>query len=357
MRLSLLLALWFPAVNAMATYHEIKTYTQKNWDLDFSGQYFSSESNYLASGGVYQGLPSGGSYGLFDFNFAFRTTIPERNLALFGDTQLSYATSKSSLATRTNTGITHVMIGTDYILYQDTFTLIPEFTFLYPFSRNSVTGDAVAIGEGAMEISGKMYAQTLIKGIQAGAFTGFIYRDEGRSSLIPYGVYGEKLGKKWSFGGNLQGYASASYDKDTNNSTARTNWANTVNAGSFKFFMPNPQLLETNFWAQVKTSNNMNFMFGFGLTLNGANAANGWNVMGGVTYRISTDEGQNDHKSELERFQEETSDGVDQSLFEQQQNAKKKQRSAPVADDIDDIQSELDKTQMQIEIKKKKREK
>jgi hypothetical protein len=355
MRLSFLLAGFFYATSASATYHEIKTYVQKNWDLDFSGQYFASDSNYVASGGVYQALPSGNTYNLFDFDFSFRTTIPDRNLAIFGETQLAYGQSKSSTTTRSNSGITQLMIGTDYILYQDSFLLIPEFTFLYPLIRNSTGSDAVAINEGAMEIGAKIYAQMPIKGMQAGVFTGFVYRDEGRASLIPYGMYAEKLGKKWSFGGNLQGYISANFDKDTGNPGPRNTWASNVNAGSFKFFMPNPQLLETNFWAQVKSSNNMNFMFGLGLTLNGANAANGWNILGGVTYRISTDDGQGERKSELDRFQEETSDGVDQSLFEQEQSAskKKKQKSEPV----DDIQSELDKTQMQIEIKKKKREK
>lgn len=335
------------ALVSFGDYHEIKTYSQKNWDMSFRGKYFYTDSNYLSSGGTYQSLPSGYGYQLLDMTAGFRATLPDKNWAFFGETQFAYAQAKSPSSTRTNSNITYIKVGTDYILYEDTFTLIPEFTFSYPFVKNATNVDAVALAEGVMEMEAKMLAQIHLGKIIAGVFTGYTYRDESRSSLIPYGVFAEMAGKTWSFGGNLRGYSSISYDKDTNNQAARQSWATNYNGGSFKFFMPNPQLLEANFWSQVKTTKQLNFLFGFGMTLNGANMANGWNALFGMTYRFPTAKEKNTD-AELEHFQEETKDGVNQSLF---------QKQAPVENQVpkENLQNELDKTEMQIELKSNKR--
>jgi len=263
-----------------------------------------------------------------DVSTGFRATIPEKNWAYWGEVDLAYAQAKSPGTTRTNAGISYAKVGTDYVLYDDSFTLIPEFSFTYPFVKNASNVDAAAIGEGVMELEAKMLAQMRFGNLTMGGFAGFTYRDESRSSLIPYGIYGEWGGRTWSFGGNLRGYSSTSYDKDTNNQIIRQNWATNYNGGSYKFFMPNPQLLETNYWAQVQTTKQMNFLFGFGMTLNGANMANGWTLMAGMTYRFPIGN-EKEKGDDLTRFQEETQDGVDQSLF--------------------------DKTEMKIELKSNKR--
>lgn len=344
-------SLFFFSLLALGEYHEIKTYSQKDWNMDFRGKYFLSDSNFSTGGGVYQALPNGYGYQLLDASMGFRSTIPERNWAVWGETQLAYVSAKSSSATRTNTGISYAKVGTDYILYEDVFTLIPEFSFTYPFVKNATNVDAAAIGEGVMEADARMLAQIRFRDFTMGGFAGFTYRDESRSSLVPYGIYAEIGKKTWSFGGNLRGYSSASFDKDSNNQTARQNWATNFNGGSYKFFMPNPQLLETNFWAQVRTTKQMNFLCGFGMTLNGANTANGWNVMAGMTYRFPTGK-ETEGNDDLNRFQEETKDGVDQTLFKKGANTPQKKRTR---DDNGNLQDELDKTEMQIELKSNKR--
>lgn len=357
-----------------AFYHELKYYPQKVWDFDFKGEYFSTDSNYSSSGGVYNALPAGNYYRSYDFNFSARTTIPKKNWALYADSQLSAAESKGSSGTRTNSGITHLRVGTDYIMYEDSFALIPDFSFLYPFTKNEFNGDSVAINEGAIELSARLLAQTKLKYFKLGGFAGVTYRDSGRSSLIPYGAILEMQLTKWTFGGNLQGYTSANYDSDSANSGSRDAWFLRTNGGSKKNAAVNPMLMESNLWAQVRTTKNLNFMFGLGFTLNGANTSNSWNIMGGLSYRLPIEETNPDpnnllpdtppkkvKKSDLDRFEEETTDGVDQTLFELSPTTEIKNEplleEAPPKNNPKNLQNELDKTEMQIELKSIKKKK
>lgn len=330
-------------------YKDLKSFPQNYWELTADYKYFNTTGNYSSSGGSYTNLPTGYSYKLQTIDLGSRSTVPDLNLAYFTEFTVSAAESSSPYATRTNSALTSALIGTDFIMHEGSFDIIPEFTFLFPFKRNDVNSSAVAINEGAMEIGGRLIAQTQFGKVRSGAFIGFTYRDENRSSLIPYGLVAEMSLGKWKFSGDIKGYTSTNYDKDTNNESARLTWANSYNGGSQKFYSINPSLLETHLWAQAPISKTFLMDFGGGTTLNGTSNAAGWNVFLGLTYRILTPTTP-EKLPEVDRFKEEVSDGVNQELF-QPPPPPSRQKSKKT------IQDELDKTEMQIELKTDKKRK
>ncbi|GIL16646.1 MAG: hypothetical protein BroJett040_03970 [Oligoflexia bacterium] len=332
-------------------YKDLKSYPQNYWEINAGYRFFQATANYSSSGGSFSSLPSGYGYKLHNVDIGTRSTVPDLNMAYFTEFQIAAGESTTPYSTRTNSALTSALIGTDFIMHQGTFSLIPEFTFLYPFKRNDVNSDAVAINEGAMEIAGRLIAQTQWAKSRLGAYVGFTYRDENRASLIPYGLTADYALGKWKLGADLKGYTYSNYDKDTNNELARNAWTISSNGGSLKHYSINPALLETHLWAQVQVSKDFVMDFGGGTTLNGSNNAAGWNAFLGLTYRVPSIIVP-EKIPEVDRFKEEVSDGVNQELFQPEPpppTIRKKQKN--------NIQDELDKTEMQIELKTDKKRK
>jgi len=343
------------SVPASANFPEMKSYPQKVWDYELMAKYTTTTSNFTSAGGSFVSLLPGSSFNVIDTNLSVRTCVPQKNWAVWGDTQLTYAQSKSTYQTLSNTGFTHFRIGTDYIVYQDSFNLIPEFFFLYPITQNNFTSNTTGLSDGIMELSGKLYIQFKVNTFQIAGFAGYLWRDQGRSALVPYGVTGEMQFQSWSLSGNLQGYSSASSDNNTNNPIQQLTWMSTANAGSEMFDALNPQILELNLWLKVPTSKTLSFLAGGGTTLNGANMANYWDVQGGIIYRWPTSTPPRTRpRTNEEKFNEETSDGVDQNLFSQPaNNVRTRPKPAPAAPK-QNLQQQLDNTEMQIYMKTKK---
>ncbi len=341
---------------ANAGFDEIKLYPQNVWDFELTSRYLSTNSNYSSAGGAYSNLPTGCSYTLEDFNFATRTSVPGSNWSLWGDSQVSSSQSKNTSQSLSATGLTHVRLGTDFILFQDAFNIIPEFSFLYPITTNNFSNTSLpAISEGVMTLSGKVYLQFRFSRFWLEGFTGYVWRDQSRSALVPYGLIAETRFKTWSLGANVQGYSSASSDGNTNNSGQQLAWMYAVNGNSQIFDALNPQLLETNFWVKFNLSKSFATYIGGGATINGTNAANYWDVQVGIAYRLpSNDSHRIRPKTDIEKFNEETSDGVDQTLFDTTPGNDAVSKPKPKINrngNSQNIQKELDKTEVQIEMK------
>lgn len=386
--------------NLAQAVQNIKTFPSNYWQLDLGARYFSSNGNYSKSGGTYSSLPDGFGFSTTDIDAGFRAVMPTKNWALFGETRMSSVEAKSRANTKTNSGLNYMLFGTDYVLYKSSIALIPEFSFLYPFTKNETSQSSAPIGEGAMEVAARMIAQINSGIMRYAAWLGYTYRDQGRSALAPYGVAIDLRAGSWTFGADLKGYTSVSNDVDSNNDTLRQQWATRNSGTSFRYYSANPNLLESNVWAGVQSSKELGFLLGAGSTLNGSNAGSGYTINLALNWRFLAEPKEfsrptrpQREKSELDRFQEQTLDGVDQNIFENNKDDEQyeetivnkpkpaprraqpnKNTSAPRDNSRDnrdgyrgnprndvpaqesvDIQDELDKTEMQIEVKRNRR--
>ena len=291
--------------------HTWKSYPRGSWDFELQTRYEQATANYLSQGNFFQALPSGQSYKLITVDAGTRYHFAR--WALFGEAQLASAESRNLTETRVNSGFSQAILGADYLLYQGRFAIIPEVAVTYPFVRNSISSDAVSLNEGAIEGSSRLIFLARFWRIRWATFLGFTYRDGGRSSLLPYGLFGEFQFRHFVLGNELRAYQSVSYDQDTNADQARKDWATRVNAGSQKFYSVNPSGAHNTTWARFVVDRSLWMQVGAGMTLNGSNSGAGWNVFLGVLYRerpkvpVAT--------SDVDRFQIETNE-VDQDFFE-----------------------------------------
>jgi hypothetical protein len=347
--------------SAQAKFDEIRFYPQKTWQLDMYSEYRASTSNYASTGGVYTNLPAGNYYNLFSTDFSFRTLVPKKNWAWYGGTEVAYGMSKNTVQSLTSTNFPLVKLGTDYVMYHGNFLLIPDLYVEFPTAKNDFNSTNItAVGDGTTKLSAQLRIQGVFNGMWLGAYSGFIYRDQGRSSVIPYGIVGELPFTSWIIGGSVTGYSSATYDSNTNNPTQQVAWNNNVNGGSQMFDSINPQVLEANGWLKWRLGREYSILLGGGSTLSGSNMANYWNVNGGISYRLGTKEVSSapqvaPPKPNPFLFQEETADGVDQSVF-QKEEVVPQTKPAP-QDYSPNLQNELNKTENQMELKLKKKKK
>ena len=300
--------------------------------------HFNAEANYLSSGNQYVSLLDGYSYHVTDFNLTTRWT---RSLkwGMFVAAKLSSAESKSPTETRTNSGISELTLGTDFVLIDSSFLVVPEFYVTTPFKKADAESDDVLNSEGATVVSAQIYLKRTMGSFLLQANSGFIYRDGGRSSLVPYGAQLE-----WNifgniFGGGLDGFTTVGYDADSDNTTARETYFLTANGGSMRYYGINPDLIEGSFWFRKAFQKDYLFKIGAGHTVTGANTAAGWNVFIGINYTFPIANEYRDNlqpeviapatykymkkeptKTDSERFKEDTEDGVDQNLFNKDPN-------------------------------------
>lgn len=361
-----LLPLWSFVASAQVgrfIYHSHRRLT-----LSANLDYFQTEANYLKSGGVYDSLPNGQAYRIFQLdlraNYGFQ---PGWNV--YSGAKVGSAESQSSLATRTNSGVSDIYVGTNFIAMRSgSFYLVPNLYFSQPLVRNDVSSDVVSINDGAMEIAAELQAQWLYSEYHFGTYSGYIYRDSGLSSLIPYGVFGELPLGQMLLGSEIYGYSSASSDRDSTNDSSRTLFMNRANAGSYRFYSVNPSLMAVNFWAQFSNSPSISYLVGAGMTFNGTSTAGGWNMFIGFNYSsvLSPSSGGSKPRphqpspKDLEKFQEQTNDGVNQQLFQAPgEMSQPQQQPIPVIqqpeEDPANLHEILDKTEMKIQLKSDKK--
>ncbi|WP_374077374.1 hypothetical protein [Bdellovibrio bacteriovorus] len=358
----------FP-VWALDNYKEFK---RDHWDFEVGTQFFRSEANYPSSGGGSQNLPNGNHYQLIDVNLGTRY-MPRQNWSVFAWGTVGSAESKDSIATRTNSTLSEGAVGFDFLMYNDLFQLVPEVIALMPFEKIDPASDAVMNSEGVFEVRSRLIAQKDFGSMRGYGWLGFNYRGDGRSFLMPWGVGAQLKMTRLRLGAELFGYQSVSDDTDKD-SLLRTSYINGVNAGSMKFYGPNPSLVDTQVYATWLITRKWSVQANGGMTLMGSNTAAGFHVGGFIRYSFDMTEGytedvyepvnspvpnyrsnmyDSDMSSEkkVQQFKEETDDGIDQNIFKPRPTKKK-----PRVQD-QELQQQLDDTEFQLELKsdKKKR--
>ena len=287
--------------------------------------------------------------------------------------QVANAESKSGPDTRTNSTLTQVVIGTDYLFYANGSTeLFPDISLTVPFQRVSVDKNEALNNEGALELSARLVGRTHWGSLEPFAFGGFTYRDEGRSALIPYGVGSEFHLHSMNLGAELRGYQTVVND-EFSNSPDRRQVVAIKNGNSLKFYSVDQSILETNFWLRSNSHGDFGWKIGGGMTLTGAASAGGWSLFLGLSWGLEGSAAMPEKpstlhprpaqpKEEIDRFEEEISDEPNQIYFEKSAPHPKSAPNPPPKpvqkkSPKQQIQKNLDPTEFQIELKRKKKKK
>lgn len=378
MKLSVILLILFSCQLTQAEFPLLdepsRKFKQGYWNFSTQVNYFQATANYSKDGGQFSSLAAGYSYRLITTDIGAHYGMNPKTNAYFS-TQIANAESKDLTTTRTNSSLTQGVFGFDHLYKQtDSYEFIPDIFLILPAQRVDPNKDEVNNSEGAIELTTRLIVRAHWKALHPFAFAGFTYRDEDRSNLLPYGAGAEIAMGSNLLGGEVRGYQTVTNDKYYNDTNKRQAAA-VHNGGSLKFYSVDQSLLETNFWLRTQGKTDWNWKFGGGTTITGASSAAGWNVFAGISIGIDGANANLDRPSslrirpqkpldEVDRFQEETTDGVNQHYFKKPAPQPPKQAPKPssktktnTTQQNSNIQSELDQTEFQIELKKKKKKK
>lgn len=336
-----------------SAFSEFRKHGQNLWELELGGNSFETAANYTKSGGSFDSLPGSNSYKLINMDFGARWGLT-KIWSLYGETRLGVAESKDPTQTRSNSQFNRIAIGSDLLLSDGAFKVIPDVQIIIPLAKVDKTADTVQTGESATELLGRVISRFDLWRLRNQINLGLNYRDEGRSSLMTYGAGSEFDFGGWFLGGELVGYVTVMEDQNTADPTLRETSSFRVNGQSAVFNSVNPSLLSTNLWYKFESKRNV-FQVGYGMTLTGTNTANGQQIFANWTYRFQSagSQHENREKPDIQRFQEETNDEIDQNLFKAPKPAPPP--PPPQPDARKQLQKELDQTEMEIVLKAKKK--
>lgn len=369
-------------------FDELRTFRTGEFNLEAAFKYDQSTGNY-DNGGKFASLPSDDSFSLMDLTLGGRWVLYPR-VGVIVSTDIAQAQSKDLIKTRTQSSVTNVTAGFDYLwISHKTWALWPEFTLKYPFHRVDFNSDEVLNDEGAIEATARAVGRMRLGGFDTFAYVGYRYRDEGRSGVMPFGAGGEIPVSNLKVGADLSGYQTVVNDSGTGN-TYNRDYVTYRDGGTLFFDSINPARLDANVWLKWN-HDPVQIKVGGGTTLAAANIAGGWWAFAAVEYQLQTVwDKQRSHPInpstppggqpyQNSHFQEELDDGVDQNLFVppppppppasahpapmleesttpvvKPKNPTKKEIRQMKKEQQQKMQNDLDQTEMQIELKSKK---
>lgn len=336
-------------------FSEYKRYGENLWELEFAGSNFDTNANYTRAGGSYDSLPNGNSFKLINIDLGARYCITNK-MGLFAKSRVGIAESRDPALTRNNSQLNRASLGADLLMVDRAVKLIPEIMVHFPLAKNEPNTTEAQTSEGDLEMLGRLIVRQDFWRLHNQASLGMNYREAGRSSLITYGLGTEfDIGHSY-LGTSVDGYSTMMQDESSGTPSAREANPLSVNAQSAIFNSVNPTLMSANFWYRFdnkKTS----FQIGYGATVTGSNSAQGQTIFANMIYRFQTESSHPVEKQrpELERFKEETTDEVDQQLFQTPTPTPPPAPPKVNKNSRKRLQLELDQTEMQIELKAKKK--
>lgn len=280
---------------------------------------FSTDTNYDSNG---QGQPLsdlGSNFVVTNVDVYARYSHTSQ-FASFGSLTVAAAESNNGVEVRSNSGLSHFDLGGDFLIMRGFIDLIAEGAVRIPVYKVTTGTDSSLISEGSSEISGTLQIQKKSKSFFSYAWGGYLYRDGGRSSLVPYGLGSQVQFSKYTLGAEVEGFAGASEDDLTATPSEKTAVTDRVNAGSLRYYSINPSQMigELNFKYKIGRASILTL--GAGTTLSGVNTAYGHHFYAGLEFSwqafFNRSVQRPDKVKALKEFKETTEDGVDQSLFE-----------------------------------------
>lgn len=345
-----------------------------NYDhsMEFSvnGNYLFSNANYNGAGAVYD-LNSGNQMNDFHSMFKGRFLL-NNNWAFSAGLGVAYIMTKGSDAQRTNSGLSEYYLGTDMKFSYSWAEVIPTLSLTYPAEKIDESSDTAINSDGSMRIDLLLNLQTKMGRTNLFGNFGYAYRDQGRSSLLPWsaGILWDLKGSE--IGGRIFGFQSITDDKDTGADYNRLSLINRVSAGSYLYYSVNPSVIDSEVLYNYYMNNDSKFLFTAGLTLLGNNYAQNYHLSVALQFNFgeldsSSTRRRNKYndvtpveaissEKKVNSFKEDTSDGVDQNLFKVPNQEASKPSKEPV-DSEQDLKSQLDSVEMSIELKSTKKKK
>lgn len=278
-------------------------------------RYFTSNANFGEGGGSSVDLPNGAELknGVIDgvFNYDFNSS-----LRVFGGARGGWINTSDGFIERDASGLTDVLAGGQYWMQIRRLRLVGQGDFSFPTLRVDEGSDEALVGEGAMSLRAGGWLIYPSGSWDPFVYLGVDYRDDGRSSLIPYAAGTKFTNETWWLQLEMRGYQSVTDDDAASDRILRNAYLTRIQGGSYRYYAVNPSAHEVAFEAGLDLGAVL-FSGGVAKTVLGENTADGLTFMIGLSFVPGgTDYRQERFGSNDEDFELDTGPIEDVDLFQ-----------------------------------------
>ncbi|MEK6554968.1 MAG: hypothetical protein AABZ31_07005, partial [Bdellovibrionota bacterium] len=223
------------------------------------------------------------------------------------------------------------------------------------------TNDVVT-GEGTNQAELGMWGIISTGSLEPYVYGGYRYQEDGRAHLMPWKVGSQLNLGQFFFRGEVGGHFTVKDDKYNSRRLERTNVTNRVNAGSFKYYSVNSNLIELRVEAGLPASKELELIVGGTHTLAGESVAYGFSVYGGLRYSQNPKDMRDVPDDELaERIADDNAASATADREERREKISPAKRAAPKRrvkkDEFTPQLEDYDPAMFEKEMKKKKKPK
>jgi hypothetical protein len=261
----------------------------RTFGIELTGEYYTTEENLDGTDGSREAI-IGDSFDTFSVKGAIDYSI-KRNWIVGAGAEIVNATSSNSNtffnnldADRSATEFNNASIFTRLQLQAGTLRLVPSLYGTWTLQEVNRNTNDVITGEGANQAELGAWAIIEAGALEPYAYAGYRYQEDGRAHLMPWRVGSQVNLAGFFFRGELGGHLTLRDDEFTANSSARRDVTNRVNAGSYRYYSVDPNLIEARLEGGIPASRELEIVGGATHTLAGESVAYGYSLYLGIRY-------------------------------------------------------------------------
>lgn len=259
-------------------------WNQGSYGLSATTEYFRTTANYDETRGSFQRLPNDNTFSTFETKLRARYGLTSR-WSLFTGFGFAQVRAVDPLNEKTNSAVTDVFAGADFLLPLKWIRLVPEIQAGYPITAIDTKSTNPLTSEGVGYVRATLFARKVFKHLELFGHGGLYVPAEGLAKRFEYGTgLDVRLGSSISVGGGIEGYETAMPDELS--LAERSKVTSAADAGSYRFYAYNPALLEAQAWIRFQPDRSLLIRAGYGKTLNGIRSAEGQSFLLTVSFNI-----------------------------------------------------------------------
>ncbi len=327
--LSLLAVVCGPRASAVTAYETPPGgWASRTYGLSARVEYFVTQANYDNVRGSYSRLPNENKFSTIQSTFRGRYNFTTK-FSTFAGLGLGYSQATDNVYHKTNSQITEVFGGANWLLHRQYFRIVPEVLVSIPMHPTDPNQTEPMTSDGVPYIRSGLFAHKPFRKFRLGAFGGFHIPLSDLGTRFAYEVTADmRLFSIVTLGGGISGYETFLADRSTRESRLQT--AQRANAGSFRYYAFEPALIEARGWIGFRPDRTLWIRVGLAKTLNGIDTAEGFSITGSISFNpqpptvVRTSAPQRykyirpDESSAQRSFEPDTED-VDYDLFESEE--------------------------------------
>jgi hypothetical protein len=251
-----------------------------------SSNYFSTQANYEKSRGEYTGLPTGNKLTHWENQARVRYN-PASRFSLIAGTTYTSTFAQMAATNKTNSRMTEIMGGIDWLLYTGYLQVTLEWIASYPLDLTDPAQLVPMTNDGVAYFRPGVFLQKSFRRYQFNLYTGFHAPVQNFATRFLYETSMDmRLFWIFTVGGGINGYETIL--SDSSNLIYRQSSAALSNVGSERFYSFNPALVEARAWIGIRPNKHLWLRVGYAQTINGLHNAAGNSILFSLAYNTAT---------------------------------------------------------------------